>query len=1048
MKARILPFLAVLLIPGLVFAQQQGTVTGAVVDGETGEPLPGATVQVPDVGTGSATDAEGNFRFQIEPGEYQVEASFVGFQTAVRSIEVTAGSTTRVRFQLGVTQAKLDEVVVTGQQVNRQARSLGYSVSTVGGADVERASDENLVKSLSGKIAGVTINSQSGNVGGGANILLRGITSIGGSNQPLFVIDGVPVSNSNIAFGDAQRLSGTVDTGNRAGQFSPNNIESISVLKSGAAAALYGQRAKNGVILIETKKGTEGRAGASFSTSMSLSQPMVLPDFQNTYGPGDAGKYDIQDLDGWGPEMNGQNVEIFTGETVPLEPGGNPVENFYDTGTVLENNVSFSNASESIDYRLGLTSNNTRGIVPGSELDRYNVNFNTGATTLDDDLEARVTGTYIKESTLGRAVSGGNDPNVLTSLVNGLPRNLSASTLRNNYEEAGSQISLTPDVNNPFWIVNKNRFETDAERFYGSATVSYDVFDWLTLREKFGTDVISEERRQPTSAGTVGQPTGAFRDQILREREINHDFTIRTDNQFGEFSLQSIFGHNINQRSLEEVTNDATNLTIPGVRSYPNANSNAPDNYFEKQRIIGAYGSATIGFREYAYLELTGRNDWSSTLPPENRSYFYPSASLSVIFTDLLETEFDTGIPGISYGKIRANYAEVGGDTDPYELSFRYFPVADLFTQFVDNFTFPYQGVAAFEKTGTYPPSNLKPQRQKSWEIGTELGFFDGRVNLDLTYYDQRTEDQILDLPVPFSTGYFDRTTNAGTLVNNGVETSLQVSVFTGEQFRWRIDGNYSRNRTTVENLPEGLQEVELEAGFNSAEFRIQPGERPTIYGPGLERTEDGQLIIDPEDGLPNEGDARDLGTLYPDFRAGLTNTIGVGNFTLRALLDWKEGGSVFSATVQDLRGSGLAAETAEARGGSFVIDEGVIVTERDAAGNIVETRPNDAPVTSMSAYWGALTSTVGPNVFDASFIKLREVSLTYSFPQSWFEQTSLTSGSFQVQGRNLLLLHSNVPHIDPETNVFGSAGGVGQGYEFNTVPNTTTIGATLNLTF
>ena len=1028
-------------------AQDKGTIRGTVTDGQTGESIPGANVVVTEVQQGAATNSDGEFSLKVAPGEYTVKASFVGYKTGTRSVTVSAGSTTRVRFALGVSQAKLDEVVVTGQQVDREARSLGYSVTSIGGAEVEQASEENLVKSLSGKVAGVDISSQSGNVGGGAQILLRGIASIGGDNQPLFVVDGVPISNSNVSVAD-DRLEGATDTGNKASQINPNNIESISVLKSGAAAALYGQRAKNGVVLIETKKGTEGRAGASFKSAMTFNRPTVLPNYQSSYGPGDGGKYDNEDLDGWGPRMSGQPVEIFTGETVPLRAADNPVQNFYDRGSTLENSVSFSNATESVDYRLGLTALNSSGIVPNSELDRYNLNFNSGTEALDDRLEARVTGNYIKEETLGRAVAGGNDPNVLVDLVNGIPRNLSASTLENNYTEGGDQISLTPNVNNPYWTVNKNQFQTDTERFYGSATISFDVTDWLTLQEKVGTDIISEERRQPTAAGTVGQPTGAFFDQVFREREIDHNFTVRADNEFGEdFSLKTILGHNVNQRSFEEVTNQATNLSIPGVQSYPNANSNTPENFFQKQRLIGAYGSATIGFREYAYLELTGRNDWSSTLPKENRSYFYPSASLSVIFTDLLQQEFDTDIPGLSYGKLRTNYAEVGSDTDPYQLEFRFFPVSDLFTQFVDDFTYPYQGIAAFERTGTFPPTNLKPQRQKSWEVGTELGFLDGRLSLDFTYYNQRTERQILDLPVPQSTGYFNRQTNAGTLLNEGVEADVRASVFTGEQFRWRINANYSRNRTTVEDLPGSLQQVALDAGFNDAEFRIEPGDRPIIYGPGLERTDSGKLIIDPEDGLPNEGDARDLGDLYPDFKAGISNTIGYGNFSLSFLIDWKQGGSVFSATVQDVRGAGLAEETEQAREGSFVIDEGVIV-DRDAQGNIVSTRPNDVPVESMEAYWGALTSTVGPSVFDASYVKLRELSLRYSFPESWFDRTPLQNGSIRVQGRNLLLLYSNIPHIDPETNVFGSGGDVGQGYEFYTVPNVTSFGATLNFSF
>ncbi len=1037
--------LALLLLPGLAWAQQ-GTVTGTVTEAETGEPLPGANVQITALGAGAATGPDGKFELRVEPGEYDLSVSFVGYQSVTRSVTVQSGSTTQVRIALEVSEAELGEVVVEASgQRQRQARSLGYSISQVQAEGLEETKETNLVQSLSGKVAGVNITSQSGNVGAGSSIQIRGISSLGGDNQPLFVIDGQPISNSNVAAGD--RLAGAVTTGNNASVFDPQNIESVSVLKSGAAAALYGQRARNGVILIETKQGSESNAGATFSSSVTATTPSVLPDFQNEYGPGDGGKYDLQDLDGWGPRLDGREVEIFTGEEVSLE-SRNPVENFWETGIQTENKVSFQNGGEIGDVRLGVTSTNTGGIVPNSELDRYNVNLNAGTSVLEDKLSARVSTEYVKESTLGRAAAGGNDPNVIASTVNSLPRHLSASKLQNNFKESETvQIPLTETSNNPYWTVNKNQFETDVERFFGSVTVSYNPISWLTLQEQIGTDIVSEERRAPTAAGTVNRADGAFFDQTYREREIDHDFTIRTDNSFGDFSLQSILGNNINQRTFEETTNQATNLSIPGVRSYPNAKSNSPDNFFQQQRLVSAYGSATLGFRDYAFLEVTGRNDWSSTLPKDNNSYFYPSVSLSVVFTDLLEQEYDIGIPGVSYGKLRGNFAQVGSDTGPYQLNFTYTPTTSVFTQFVNDFSFPFRGIPAFTKPGVVPPENLQPQQQNTWEVGAELGFLSDRVNVDFTYYNQRTTDQILNVPTPLTTGFGARRTNAGTLVNEGIEATLDVSLVSGDWFTWQFAGNFSRSRTTVDELPGSLEDVTLDAGFNDIEFRVEPGSRPIIFGPGLEKTETGEVIVNPATGLPEEGDSRKLGNLYPDFTAGFSNTFGLGDFTFSFLIDWRKGGKIFSSTVQTLRGSGLAAETAEDREGSFTID-GVIVEERNEDGEVVQTRQNDIPVPSMEEYWGALTSTVGPNVFEATYVKLREASLSYSVPESLVRETPFENASVQLQGRNLLLLFSEVPHIDPETNVFGSGAAVTQGYEFNTVPQTRSIGASLNLSF
>ena len=456
-----------LLAPGLVFAQD-GTISGTVTDGQTGDPLPGATVQVSELGVGSATDIDGNFEFAAPAGEHVVSVSFVGYRPSEKTVTVSEGETTGVDFALRPRTAELDEIVVTAQQTERQARSLGYSVSQINTSDVEKIKTDNFIKSLSGKVPGLDITSQSGNVGGGARIILRGIASLGGDNQPLFIVDGTPVSNSNVSSGS--RLVGTYDTGNKAGQIDPSNVESISVLKGGAAAALYGQRAKNGVILITTKSGRDVPASATFTSSVTGSRPTVLPEYQNQYGPGSLGKYDVQDLNGWGPRMEGQEVEVFTGDRVPLTPAGNPVSDFYETGVAVDNSFSFSNSGDAGSFRLGANSSSTTGIVPNSELDRYGLNGNFQTSALEDRLEASLSFNYITEETVGRVASGGNDPNLLVSIVNGLPRNLSPSFLENNFQnEAGEQIPLTAFTNNPYWSAFKNVFSTDVERLFGTA---------------------------------------------------------------------------------------------------------------------------------------------------------------------------------------------------------------------------------------------------------------------------------------------------------------------------------------------------------------------------------------------------------------------------------------------------------------------------------------------------------------------------------------------------------------------------------------------------
>jgi TonB-linked SusC/RagA family outer membrane protein len=955
-----------------------------------------------------------------------------------------------VNFQLQPAEQDLDEVIVTAQQVDRQERSLGYSVSNVSSEELSKAESENLVNSLSGKVSGVEITSQSGNVGGGSRMVLRGIASLGGDNQPLFIVNGSPVSNSNVSSGD--RITGSYNTGNKAGQLNPSNIASISVLKGAAAAALYGQRAKNGVVLIETKKGVEGDANVSFTSSVTGSQPLVLPEFQNEYGPGNEGTYDSEDLNGWGPRLEGQELPVYTGDTLAATPASDNVSKFYNTGVSYRNNIAFSNAGSLGDFRISLSTENTDGVVPESELDRYRINTNAGTETLDENLSARITANYIKEETVGRQAAGGNDPNILVGNINTIPRNLSSDFLSDNFQdEAGEQIPIGTTTNNPYWIARKNQFTTDVERFFGNVQLSYDVLDWLTFQETIGTDIISERRRERNFKTTQQEEQGAFTDDSFIERQIDHSFTVRTDNTFGDFSLQTIFGNDINQRSFERDRVSASNLNIDGLWSPANANTTSPTNFQQEQRLVSAYGSATVGFRDYVFVEATARNDWSSTLPEENRSFFYPSVNLSLVFTDLLEQEYDLSIPGISYGQLRANYADVGSDEDPYQLSFTYGAVSEVFGQLGTPLSFPFDGQTGFTGPATRPPLDLKPQRKREFEIGGEFGFFDGRVTLNATYYNSETQDQILSLPTAQTTGFSARRTNAGTLSNEGIELDLTTGIITREDFAWRITGNYSQNTNRVESLAEGVEEITIASGFNSLQVRARPGEELKLYGTGYERDpETGKPVIDPNTGLRRSGSDKALGELYPDFKVGLSNTFEIGNFNFSFLIDWKQGGNMFSQTVVDLRASGLAAETAQNREGTF-IDDGVIVTERDPdTEEILETRPNDVPVQSMEDFWQQANddTIIESGIFDASYVKLREVSLSYSFPQTWFSGSPVSSGSVTVQGRNLLLLHSNVPHVDPETNLFGSGGNIGQGVEFNNVPNTSSLGVTVNLSF
>jgi TonB-linked SusC/RagA family outer membrane protein len=1047
-----------LLAPGSVLAQD-GTISGIVTDGQTGDPLPGATVQVSELGIGTATDPDGNYEFDVPAGEHVVTASFVGYESGQKTITVSEGETTNVDFALTPRTAELDEVVVTAQNIERQAKSLGYSVTELETEDITKAKETNIVNSLQGKVPGLQITQSSGDVGAGSNVILRGVASLTGANQPLFVVDGVPIFNSSITAGSASGddITGTVSIGNLAGDINPEDVKSVSVLKGGAASALYGSRARNGAIIITTKRGSDRpNTSVSVSSSINFSNPLRLPDFQNTYAQGDQGKYDVDDLDGWGPRIQGQQAIDFRDQVVNLTANPDNVRNFYETALFAQNSISFTNAGDFGDFRLSVTNVSQGGIVPESSLGQNTISFNAGSK-LTDKIEARVTANYITQQTDGRTRQGANNPNVSIGLVNSVPRTISNSALQNYRDIDGDQFGLGETTNNPYWIINENPFTTGRERIFGSVRASYRPIEWVTVSGRLGTDYYSEDRESITAQGTLGRLGGEVGEDNFQERQVDSDFTVQLDRDAGEdFNIKFLVGHSVNYRSYQRRSNDAQDLAVADLYAYTNANSNSPTNFFSEQAIVGVYGQSTLGFRDYAFLEVTGRNDWSSTLPDDNNSYFYPSANVSLVFTDLLDQEFDLTSDILSYGKLRANVAQVGSDTGPYRLQLLYRGRSQAFGQFTTPVNFPFNGVVGFDADRTLPNDELEPEIQTSWEIGTELGLFNGRVNLDFTYYDQRTTDQIITLPAAQSSGFSATLVNVGELQNNGIELVLNATVLNfsdlvfGQDAAWRTNINFSRNDNKVTDLGD-LESFRIETGFNSFGVRAVEGESIQLSGPDWNRDpETGQVIIDEDTGLRSEGDETTFGEVFPDFNVGFGNTISLGPVSISALIDWQQGGNVYSETVQDLRSSGLAEETVANRGGVF-IDEGVNVTRDPVTDEIVSRRENTTPVQSMEDFWQEYTGgggVIAAGVFDATYVKLREATVSVDLPNSLLQRTFLNSASLTFQGRNLLLLYSKIPHIDPEVNLFGASNAVGRAYEFNSLPSTRTFGVTLDVTF
>ncbi len=1026
---------------------QTKTITGTITSSEDGSSVPGVSIVVKGTTIGTITDENGKYSLSAPADATHLIFSFIGMVTQ----EVPIEGRTVINIAMESETLDLDEVIVTAIGIKRVKRSLGYAISTVESEALTEARDANVLNSLAGKVAGVRITQQSGSLGGSSKILIRGASSMAGGNDPLFVIDGVPISNSSYNGTRNEIIAGGVDVGNKAGDINPDDIESITVLKGAAASALYGSRAKDGALIITTKKGKKGakKTSVSVNSSFRMDNVLKLPSFQNEYGPGSFGEYKLEDQNGWGPkisEVSDQVFENFLGEEVPLKAYPDNVKDFYETGYSYINSVSFSGGGDKGDFRVGYTNLYQTGIVPDSELNRNTLSFNSGYE-FNDKLKSRATFNYVNTAISGKPSQGSNNPNVLASMVNGLPRTMDIDLLKNNVFDENN-VYLSPNsknANNPYWVSKHNKFIQDMNRFYGSFTLIYQPIANVTITERAGADIYYDSRRQITRKGTFGALTGSFFDREINGSDFNNDFTASytNDNIIEGLNFTALVGHNINQRDIKRITVDNNDLIIDELYNYTNAESTTTTNFVSKRRLMGLYFDMTFGYNNYLFLNVTGRNDWSSTLPKKNNSYFYPSVSLGFVFSELLPQN-----EVLSYGKIRGNYANVGSDEDPYQLDFQYYPDETYFNQYVSDGTYPHGGVLAFTGPSTIPPGEtLKPQNQRSWEVGAELKFLNDRVGLDFTYYNTVTDDQILRVPISPSSGFDFKKINAGSVSNKGYEIMLMgTPIIQPNGFRWDFSVNFSANKNTVEKLAPGLEELSLTSGWSGLVIKAVPGETFGMYGTGFKRDDHGNYVINDKTGLRVVEDNVRIGDIYPEWTMGITNSFSYKGVTLSGLIDIRQGGVIYSNTVADLRYSGLAEETLVNRDQTFV-DKGVNeVTDVD--GNVTYV-PNETAVRSIQDFWQghSLTSTAESNTFDASFIKLREVVLSYQLPKSLLKSTFIGTVVIGAEARNVWIIKDHVPHIDPEVNFFGSSL-TGEGVEFGSVPSVRSVGFNLKCTF
>lgn len=995
--------------------QQQETVTGKVID-RTGEGIPGATIVWKGTNTGTVSDFDGNFTLTRVPNNTTLVFSFIGMKTK----EVVNTTENNIRVTLEDEDIALEELVVTALNISREKKSLGYAVQDVSGDRVVQAKELNVANALAGKVSGVHVTQGGGGLGGGGSrIIIRGETSLAGNNTPMAVIDGVPGGMNDVA---------------------PEDIESISVLKGPAAAALYGSRAGAGVIIITTKKGSmDGGLNVELNSSMSFQNPLVLPDVQSEYGQGSGGQIGDFGPLSWGPKFENQTVEQLWGSNV-WQSHPNNIKNFYNTGSILTNNVSISGNDKTSTFRLSFTNVLQKGMIPNTKYDENRFDLTAGRTFLDGLLDVKANVKYA-------VITNDNNQSIDPMLW---PTNVDLNVMKDYWMEKGVEQRLwmnkSQQINNPYFDLYENTNWSQANRYHGNLSFTFNFTKSLNLLLRSGINGDfheSRHNRQFTSLGANNQ-YGGFRTNFSKGYEMNNDFLLKYNTKFGsDFSMVAMVGGNMMSSNGSNLSGESSQLLIPNVyntgnyRTYPYV-SNSYDNH---TKINALYGALNLGYKDLVYLDITGRNDWTSTLLYKvNDSYFYPSASLSMLLNNMIDMSNNVDLL-----KIKGNYAAVGKSIDRFQLDPFYY------------FTRGSDGIAGIEEGGVKSYRDLKPEFTNSFEVGVEGTFFKNRLNVDLTYYNTVTKNQIWNMNVSSVSGYQQVIRNIGKVSSNGLELTLNAIPIKVGKFQWNSTINWSMDRTKVTELDPDNPGYSLSKHIGENLYSYDTvGERkgaiqsrvarrfqydPSVHDSSLAGY-DGELFFDKNKDLPR-AEQQVIGYYNPDWIGSFYNELRWGNFSVSALLFANVGNSVFNKTQKDLVKHGLDKMTLQGRE-SGVLPEGVW----ESPDGIRPFAPGDE--INGESYWGdyMVDGELGDLwVQDGSFLKLKEMNIGYTLPKSLLQNTLLEKVAVSITGRNLALW-TKAKHIDPETYLDSEVGLVPGVSRPGGIPSARTYTLNLNIHF
>lgn len=1049
MKPKLLFFLIALFCAGAVFGQVR-QLTGVVTSAADNQPIPGVTVLVKGTQTGTTTGTDGRFVLEARVQGGSLIFSSIGFRKL--EVPITAADTYAISMEVDV--MNIDEVVVTALGISREKKTLGYAVQDVSQAQLTEAKDNNIVNSLSGKIAGVQVTSGGSTVGSSSRIVIRGNKSFAG-NEPLFVIDGTPIFNNTTNLDGG----GGIDWGNTASDIDPNNIESMTVLKGANAAALYGSRATNGVIIITTKKGKDGRKlGVDFTSSMTMDKVAYLPKFQNEYGGGWNGeeyiwKRDFPDMsyqdysktygynwvDGggsgvndswpinWGPRLDaGLKLDQWsTGPNSPWISRPNNYRDFFQTGLNSENSLAISANSEKSMGRLSFTNLDSKGIIDYTDQSQQTLN---GSFTLTPTSRLTVVTnmTYLKKKSNNLPNNGYSGIGVDYAWTQ---RDYDIEYAKKQFEEKGNSGYIFPDGDNPYYnLRNLTGFTRD--RLFGNSSIDYKITDWLSAMARVGVDFYNEYRKDITQSGTQGnikrKRGGQFNQTQFYFNETNADLMLRFDKTFGDLRLDGVAGANYRSAKTQSMYMAASDLTVPDLYTIANVKGNPTVSMNTNQKEVNSvFFSANGSYKNIVFLGVTGRNDWSSTLPADNRSYFYPSVSMGFDVTEAFKLKSDI----LSYAKLRGSWAKVGGDAGAYQLTNTYGVSS-------------FNSISMFSPGSTFPPANLKPQITASYEFGGDFRFFNNRIALDVTYYDQTTVNQILSVATSITTGYSSMRLNAGEIENSGVElmlTGRAIERPTG--FTWDISANWAKNKSMVNELYGDLESYRISNGFGGATTVGIPGQPwGVIWGLPYVRNDAGKIVVG-ADGIPlttNVG--ANLGNVTPDWTGGIRNSFNFKGIYFSFLIDMRKGGDFFSCSAWHAYPTGSYEVTTQ----NNVRETGLIVDGVKEDGSV-----NDIRVAAQEFYGGSwMWNNLEYSVLDGTFVKLREAVLGYDINMEkipWIQKLNIS-----LYGRNLAILYRDQSTaelgIDPEVGMGGGDSGVG--FENFQIPTTRSFGVKLKLSF